>query len=365
VARLQRHGRGSAGRSGELRPPLILRTTLSRAFLWIAIVAGVVLATPKREMRVAAYAPEPGSRDTLRSKSLTANAPASLFRGAVIPGYWSSWGLPPVAGQFIVSDSGFVFQPTQDGSRPGGEWQSSPVSLAYVDENDTGMHYIFRINTGVFETDLPGPLLVLATSGVPSPTQRAFSRHVTHTLVNAADPLALRNKAREIALSPYADSLYTLFGRPRARVGLIGARGQRAGRLGEYIAARDSLALDPGRMIGETQLRHALAHELGHRWQARAKTQIATLWAGVSPIRDPKRYGYGDRSEHQAEAIAFAISFLQTTAPAIESEARSLALLDHYELLVPGTRTMVRYLSLQPLYRNHPLRSLLTTGRSH
>jgi hypothetical protein len=42
----------------------------------------------------------------------------------------------------------------------------------------------------------------------------------------------------------------------------------------------------------------------------------------------------------------------------------TLTLLDHYELLVPGTRTMVRYLSLQPLYRNHPLRTLLTTERS-
>jgi hypothetical protein len=343
---------------------LIRRTTLSRAFLGIATFAGVVLATPKREMKVGAYSPEPGSRDTLRSKSATVNRPARLFRGAVISGYWSAWGLPPVAGEFTLSDSGLVFQPTDGRSGPGREWQPSPVSLAYVDENDTGMHYLFRIDTGVFETDRPGPLLVLATSGLASETPKATPGKSAHALVNAADPAALRNKAREIALSPYADSLYALFGRPRAGIGLIGERGQRAGRLGEYIVSRDSLALDPGRMIGETQLRHALAHELGHRWQARAKAQIAALWAGVLPIRDPKRYGYGDRSEHQAEAIAFAVSFLQTTATATEPEARSVVLLDHYELLVPGTRTMVRYLSLQPLYRNHPLRSLLTTGHS-
>jgi hypothetical protein len=30
---------------------------------------------------------------------------------------------------------------------------------------------------------------------------------------------------------------------------------------------------------------------------------------------------------------------------------------------VPGTRRLVRFLSLNPLYRNHPLRSLLGTGR--
>ena len=87
------------------------------------------------------------------------------------------------------------------------------------------------------------------------------------------------------------------------------------------------------------------------------------LWSGVPAIRDPKRYGYGDLSEHQAEAIAFAVNFLQTTTAASDPGESSLGLLDHYELLVPGTRTMVRYLALQPLYRYHPLRSLLTTGR--
>jgi hypothetical protein len=136
-----------------------------------------------------------------------------------------------------------------------------------------------------------------------------------------------------------------------------------AGRLGEYIATRDSLALDPGHMTGESQLRHALAHELGHRWQLKAGGQLGVLWCGVPPIQDPKRYGYGDLVEHQAEAIAFAINYLQTTAGSAET-ANSLALLDHYELLVPGTRALVHYLSLQPIYHDHPLRALLTTGTS-
>jgi hypothetical protein len=168
--------------------------------------------------------------------------------------------------------------------------------------------------------------------------------------------------AREIAASPYADTLYLLFGRPRAPVGSIGPRGRAAGRLGEYIAGRDSLAFDPARMTGEAQFRHALAHELAHRWQARASSQLATLWTGVPAIRDPKRYGYGELSEHQAEAAAFAVSFLQATATRQSRTTVSLSLLDHYELLVPGTRTLVRYLALQPVYRNHPLRSILTVA---
>jgi hypothetical protein len=183
-------------------------------------------------------------------------------------------------------------------------------------------------------------------------------------LVGSADAATLRTMVRAMERSRYADSLYSLFGRPRAAMGLIGKLGRAAGRLGEYIGRRDSLALDPARMTGMTQLRHTVAHELGHRWQSVAPDQVATLWAGVSPIRDAKRYGYGNPSEHQAEAIAFAVNFLQTTAPGGDPAMASLALLDHYELLVPGTRTMVRYLALQPLYRNHPLRKLLTTGRA-
>jgi hypothetical protein len=223
--------------------------------------------------------------------------------------------------------------------------------------------YVFRIDAGVFETDTPGALLDLATHPEWLDSLGPTAWTAEPRLVNGADSTAAWGTAREIASSAFADSLYTLFGRPRAPVGLIGRRGRMAGRLGEYIASRDSLALDPERMSGKAQLRHAMAHELGHRWQARAPGQLAMLWQGVTPIRDPKRYGYGDESEHQAEAIAFAINFLETTAAVRDSLGNALTLLDHYELLVPGTRTMVRYLSLQPLYRNHPLRSLLTTGR--
>jgi hypothetical protein len=168
--------------------------------------------------------------------------------------------------------------------------------------------------------------------------------------------------ARNITTGAYADTLYALFGNPELPVGLVGPRGRKAGRLGEYIGSRDSLALDPGRMMGTAQLRHTLAHELGHRWQSRAPAQLATLWKGVAPIRDPRRYGHGSVPEHQAEAIAFAVDFLQNTS-AGEAPGNSISLLDHYELLVPGTRTMARYLAMQPIYTKHPLKVMLT-GRN-
>ena len=116
-------------------------------------------------------------------------------------------------------------------------------------------------------------------------------------------------------------------------------------------------------MTSEAQLRHTLAHELAHRWQARSAAQLAALWQGVPPIRDPKRYGYGNVAEHQAEAAAFAIHFLLATAAA-RDPAGERPPLDHYELLVPGTRTLARYFAMQPGFVRHPLRAVLTTGRA-
>jgi hypothetical protein len=328
--------------------------------LGLAAVAVTALAAAPAGFRSAGYAPGrvATSLDTLRPKAIKIAPRTSLSRfdrGAVIPGYLSLRGLPPVRGQFTVTDSGLVFH-----SAEGVTTWPSTVSLAYTDGDDMRRIYVFRVAAGVFETDVPGPLLELTAHPLRLDKVEATERSMDRPLVSAGDSAALWKTAREIATSAYADSLYSLFGRPQAPVGLIGRRGRMAGRLGEYIAARDSLALDPARMTGEAQLRHALAHELGHRWQVRSRAQLDMLWWGIKPIRDSKRYGYGDRSEHQAEAIAFAISFLQTTAGAGETPASSLNLLDHYELLVPGTRTIVRYLSLQPIYRDHRLRSLLT-----
>lgn len=324
-----------------------------------------------------AYAPaaEAKSLDTLRVKLVgrtTEARPAKLL-GTVVPGYLSARGLPPVQGRFTLTDSGLVFRSANGTTArfplvgpvreiAGRRWRASTVALAYIDETGGRPAYVFRVDAGVFETDVPGPLLDLASHPVWLDSMAPSAWTTDERLVHSGDSTALWETARGLAASTYADSLYTLFGNPRAAIGLIGPKGQRARRLGEYIGKRDSLALDPGRMTGTAQLRHTLAHELGHRWQWHAPAQISTLWRGVAPIRDPRRYGYQNASEHQAEAIAFAVDFLQTTASGIQAQTNSLSLLDHYELLVPGTRIMVRYLALQPLYRGHVLREVLTTG---
>jgi hypothetical protein len=352
---------------------LILGHRISR------VMAGMVVCAALQHAgtRIDGYVPLPGAvRDTLKGKPAAhrSREPAATVEwGATIPGYLSSRGLPPVEGHFTLTDRGLVFRSTKGVAttfplvgplrRSGGrQWRASSVSLAYMDEDDGRPIYVFRIDAGVFQTDQPGPLLDVAAHPEWLDSLAPTAWPAESPLVNSADSGAVWGTTRRMVTSSYADSLYSLFGQPRVPVGLISGKGRKAGRLGEYIPARDSLAFDPGRMNGKAQLRHAMAHELGHRWQARAPGQLETLWWDVAPIRDPRRYGYGNQSEHQAEAIAFAIHFLQATAPMTGPATSALKLLDHYELLVPGTRTMVRYLSLQPVYRHHPLRSTLTTG---
>ena len=292
--------------------------------------------------------------------------------GAEIGGFLSPRGLPPRPGRFIVTDTGLVFL-SADGRlaqtypligpvrlREGRRWRAPAVSLAYADSALGRPVYVFRMDGGVFGTEAPGLLLDVAER--PRWLDSAASREwrPDRPLVNPRDPAAIWLVTRSIERSAFADTLYALFGRPARPAGLVGKRGRHAGRLGEYIASRDSLALDPARMSSEEQLRHAMTHELAHRWQARAPAQLRTLWQGIAPIPDSRRYGHNNLSEHQAEAMAFAVHFLQATAAAHDPAAA--ALLAQYELLVPGTSAMTRYLALQPIYARHPLHRMLTTG---
>lgn len=315
--------------------------------------------------------------DTLRARLAGSRPTSSSARatlGSLVVGYFSARGLPPVQGALTVTDTGLVFH-SADGLltrtlplvgpvrvSAEGRWRASAVSLGYVDPALGRDAYVFRVDGGVFETEAPGPLMEVAAH--PSWLDRLSSREwtVERALIGDRDPAAVRGLLEAFTASPYADSLYAIFGRPERPAGVIGQRGRAAGRLGEYVASRDSLSLDPARMTSEAQLRHTLAHELAHRWQARSTAQLAALWQGIPAIRDPRRYGYGNLSEHQAEAAAFAVHFLLASASASDVDGE-LATLDHYELLVPGTRTLSRYFAMQPAFRGHPMRAPLTTGR--
>lgn len=341
-----------------------------------ALALAVAAAGAPRPVATSGYAAVfPG--DTARPSATAGErtgraAPAALAVGAEIEGFLSSRGLPPRPGRFVVTDTGLVFR-SGDGNlvqtypltgpvrvRDGRRSRTPVISLAYRDSAAGRAIYVFRMDGGVFGTHRPGPLLDLSEQpgwldSVASPEWRP-----DRPLVSLRDRARAHRVNRHLEGSTYADTLYALFGRPARAVGLVGDRGRSAGRLGEYIVSRDSVALDPARMISEEQLRHALAHELAHRWQSRAPGQLRTLWQDVPRIPDRRRYGHRNTAEHQAEAVAFAVHFLQATAAPAASDGVSL--LEHYELLVPGTGAMARYLALQPVYREHPLRRALIGG---
>ena len=317
----------------------------------------------------AADSVRPGAEASSRADRRTNTA-----LGAVIPGYLSSRGLPPLAGQFVLTDSGLVFA-SADGRRRetfplvgpvrvsgGRRWRAAAVTLAYVDQERDRTLYVFRLDGGVFQTERPGALLEVLDRPAWVDSLASLDWPADRPLVDPRDGAAIGAVTARLLAGSYADTLHALFGRPTRPVGRVGPRGRRAGRLGEYLAPRDSLTLDPARMVSEEQLRHTLAHELAHRWQARAPRQLAVLWQDIPAIRDDRRYGHGSVTEHQAEAVAFAVHYLQATAA---SGADPGPLLEQYERMVPGTSLMARYLALQPIYARHPLRPLLTRGTQH
>jgi hypothetical protein len=314
--------------------------------------------------------------DSLRPRAgsrIARHRRTSAPMGTTVAGYLSSRGLPPRAGRFALTDSGLVFR-SADGriqetypvvgpvrSANGRRWRAPAVSLAYLDQDAGRTLYVFRLDGGVFQTDVPGALLDVVDRAAWVDSLASPGWQADRPLAAAGDNGQIRRVTGRIVGGAYADTLYALFGRPHRAVGQVGERGRRLGRLGEYLAQPDSLALDPTRIASEEQLRHTLAHELGHRWQARAPGQLAVLWQGIPPIRDPKRYGHGSVTEHQAEAIAFAVDFLQATAGVVPGPDHD-SLLEQYERMVPGTASMVRYLALQAVYADHPLRARLTRG---
>jgi hypothetical protein len=81
--------------------------------------------------------------------------------GAVVPGYLSTRGLPPVQGRITVTDTGLVFRSVNGSASTlplvgplrdtgGRRWRASTVSLAYMDETNRRPVYVFRVDAGVF-----------------------------------------------------------------------------------------------------------------------------------------------------------------------------------------------------------------------
>ena len=313
----------------------------------------------------APYAARPAAGDSVATRLKTGWRAAGSRQGLLSIG-----GLPPVPGTLSLDGGSLIFQPAEGGTpvayplyrvanSRGHAVRRPAVTLLGIDRTRGDGVYLFHLDGAVLETASPGVLQALVSE--PSRVDSLGEAWATDrfALVDPRDTVAQLAAVRQLAATTYADSMFRLFGTPSRPLGLVGERGQRAGRLGEFIASRDSISLSPARMTTPAQLRHALAHELAHRWQRAMPGEFEALWEGVEPIHDSLRYGFANEQEHQAEAVAFAVHFLQTTAaPDLPTDA-ALDLLQAYERLVPGTTVMARRLAAQPIYRYHPLASTL------
>ena len=214
-----------------------------------------------------------GGRGGLAGVRTDSTAPYRSRLGSSNLALVSVAGLPPVLGSLVQSAGSVVFQPVEGGEpvvfplfkTVDGARRAPAVRLleAAGDENDS--LYLFHLGNAVVEIATPGILGELVAE--PARVDELGSAWTTggRTLAprrNLESSLAV---IRELEASPYADSVFFILGAPSRAIGVVDGRGVRAGRLGEYLSRRDSIALSPSYMTSTAQLRHALAHELAHR----------------------------------------------------------------------------------------------------
>ncbi len=279
---------------------------------------------------------------------------------SVVPGTLILSGAMPRHGKLYVADRWIVFRPegTSDVipvpmiiTHPDGRppvWAMRPV------KRGPGGRIAFDIaRWGRFETDRPSSI-----------NQFLAGRSAAEILSEQRGALVGHGTSPEdvvdaIAASGFADTLYAIAGRPRARIGLLSDAHRRAGDAALYAPTSDSIALDPFTARSVEDLRGMLAHEMGHRLQRTRPTLIDSVWSTVPVITDPEVYGFGNREEHQAEAFRFAMIFLQVTASPGRDGECDLLLLGLYESLMPGTRAVAGVLLGEPVFGKHPLRDRL------
>jgi len=305
-----------------------------------------------------------GRGDSLKpAVASKASFPSAPISSAESPALVSLYGLPPVSGTLAQSGGSVIFRPADGGeffafplfdhpAHPGAP-RTAAVRLLEVANGESEPVFLFHLRNAVIETAVPGILGQIVSE--PARVAELGTPWATGflTLAPSNDDLVATRIVQALARSAYADTLYTMFGVPGRAIGLVGRRGRSAGRLGEYLPSRDSVSLSPGQMTSEAQLRHALAHELAHRWVRQHPASGAALEAVMPPIRDSLRYGFRDPDEQLAETLAFAVHFLSRSDHLAPRPAA--VLLESYERLVPGTRNAALLLLTFPAYERHPL----------
>lgn len=150
---------------------------------------------------------------------------------------------------------------------------------------------------------------------------------------------------------PMNDSLRYLLGIKDARIEIAGGALSYAGG---YDVQKDAILLSP-RAGDKLEWRMVWVHELVHALQARQGFWLGKAW---QKIGEPDKQVYAARGvqEHQAEAVALAILWLQASRNDELPRNVLMNSLDAVEQKVPGTKLMVQWWLTHPLYRAHPFK---------
>lgn len=158
----------------------------------------------------------------------------------------------------------------------------------------------------------------------------------------------------------YADTLRALFGGPGGGVVVDVLEDDRArGRVvAVYDAREDQIRLDTSVVLHQPQSysKHIVAHEWWHMAASRVGVLTASAWENVGEASE-NTYAGSSRAEQQAEAFAFAFTWVQSTwrlgkdLP-LDDAMGALML---FERSAPGARLMAGWLLSNPIYKEHPL----------
>lgn len=203
-------------------------------------------------------------------------------------------------------------------------------SLLFLGESYRQRHFIMRIDI----TDA-------WRAGTTAPIQEAFGAYEHMT----------RHQMLQALRGPMKDSLDELLGTKMTQVHLADELLPYAGG---YDVQKDNVLLSP--LAGDKfEWRMVWVHELAHSLQTRHGAKLGHAWRKVGK---PNKSVYAARGsqEHQAEAIALSILWLQTAGDSSLDRREMLIALRGIETMVPGTMMVTKWWLTHPLYREHSWR---------
>lgn len=176
---------------------------------------------------------------------------------------------------------------------------------------------------------------------------------------NPKEPLSTAPQPGYQELTPQADSVMTMTGRPEG--GFYSINDNRPGSdLGRYEYGDDAVGINRHIVRPDTR-EWALTHELAHRLDISEGDLPKAVWDAVAEARKkphPSSYAATDRKEWRAEVFTNAVHFLRSTTQQQLPQAELI--LTEMENTLPGTKAVVRHmLSKESVWNKHPLRGKL------